>query len=202
MTAPECLYLAYTAERPPLAEYDVKRRTQRRFFGAEFTFAVIGDSHYVGAPELGFYELFSCKPIRQGRATTVPLTGEQRSPESRSPSESRRSAERHRSVGAPPSDDGREIHSGHYRFGSVGVTTTITREPLSAFPGPEPFEIAYRFGPRAYTTIDCRSPTTYETYHTYPEYDLALYSEHEFADLPATPADGTPEYEPPSTKRR
>jgi hypothetical protein len=182
MSTPESLYLAYTAEQPPLAEYDIKRRVERRFFGTEFTFAVIGDSHYIEAPELGFHELFSCKPIRQGRVTTVPLAGERRPPE------------------PPDSGDGEAIHTGRYRFGSVGVTTTIKREPLSAFPGPEPFEIAYRFDPAAYTTINPRSTTTYETYHTYPEYELALYTEHEFTELPAARSDGEPEYKKPHTK--
>ena len=182
MTASESLYLAYTAEEPPLAEYDVKRRVERPFFGSEFTFAVIGDSHYIGAPELGFYELFSCKPIREGRVTTVELAAESKPPESRWSTRN-----------SHPGDD-QEIHTGRYQFGSVGVTTTIKREPLSAFPGPEPFDISYRFEPAAYTTINCRSTTTYETYHTYPEYELALYTEHEFTELPAAPADGKPEY--------
>ena len=182
MTAPDSLYLAYTAEQPPLAEYDVKRRVERPFFDSVFTFAVIGDSHYIGAPELGFHELFSCKPIQEGRVTTVELA---------------ETSERRRSIGLP-TDDSQEVHTGHYRFGSVGVTTTISREPLAAFPGPEPFDIAYRFDPEAYTTIDCRSATSYETYHTYPEYDLALYSEHEFTDLSTGP--DRPEYETPSTK--
>jgi len=183
MTAPERLYLAYTAEQPPLAEYDIKRWTRRRFFGSEFIFVVIGDSHYIGAPELGFHELFSCKPIRQGRVTTVKLAAESRPPDNR------------QSTDALIHGDGQEIHSSRHRFGSVGVATTIRREPISAFPGPEPFDITYQFEPGAYTTIDCRSPTTYETYHTYPEYDLALYSEHEFTDLPSVLAGGTPEYE-------
>ena len=193
MTAPESLYLAYTAEQPPLSEYDIKRRVTRQFFGTEFTFAVIGDSHYIGAPELGFHELFSCKPIRRGRVTTVPLVDESRPPENCQSTENR-----------PPETadpgDKETIHTGRYRFGSVGVITTIKREPLSAFPGPEPFDIAYRFEPSAYTTINCRSTTTYETYHTYPEYELALYTEHEFTELPAAPADREPEYKKPYTE--
>lgn len=196
MTVPERLYLAYTTEQPPLSEYDVKRRTEKRFFGCKFTFAVIGDSHYIGAPKLGFHELFSCKPIRQGRVTTVKLPAESRPPENHVQSESRQSAD------CSPHSDGHEVHSGRYRFGATGVTTTIRCEPISTFPGPEPFDIAYRFGREAYTTINCRSATTYETHHTYPEYDLTLYSEHEFTDLSATPADSIPKYEIPGTKAK
>jgi hypothetical protein len=194
MTAPERLYLAYDTERPPLATYDIKRQAQRRFFGSEFVFFVIGDSHCVCAPTLGFYELFSCKPIRQGRVATVELPAESGLSNDRCPTESRCS------IGAPASDDGQTIHSGRYRLGPVGVTTTIRREPISAFPGPKQFDIAYRFEPGAYTAINCRSAITYETYHTYPEYGLALYSEHTFTDLAADTADDTPAYETPATE--
>ncbi|WP_253739091.1 hypothetical protein [Halohasta salina] len=200
MSPPESLYLAYTAEQPPLAEYDIKRRVQRQFFGTEFTFAVIGDSHYIGAPELGFHELLSCKPIREGRVTTVPLTDTHRPVTDRRSTESAGRPITDRRSTEPAGRDRQEIHTGRYRFGSIGVTTTISREPLSAFPGPEPFDIAYRFDPQAYTTINCQSTTNYETYHTYPEYDLALYSEHEFTDLPAAPVGGEPTYETPNTK--
>ena len=177
MSAPDSLYLAYTAEQPPLAAFDIKRRVDRQFFGTEFTFVVIGDSHYIGAPQLGFHELLSCKPIRKGRVATVPLT---------------------KSRPAEQPSKREEVYTGCYRFGSVGVTTTITRAPLSAFPGSDYFDIAYRFEPAAYTAINCRSTTVYETYHTYPEYELALYSEHEFTELPATPADEDLTYETPN----
>jgi hypothetical protein len=83
MTTPESLYLAYRTERPPLGEYDIKRQRHQQFFGTEFTFRVIGDSHCVAAPALGFYELFSCKPVQQGRVTTVPLVDEHRPTETR-----------------------------------------------------------------------------------------------------------------------
>ena len=167
MIAPERLYLAYLPETPPLAEYDIKKQRRRPFLGTEFTFTVIGDSHYIGAPELGFHELLSCKPVQQGRVKTVPLEA------------TRRPADR-----PAGSVDGREIHTGRYQFGSVDLTTTIKCEPLSAFPGPETFDIAYRFGPKAYTTINCPSTDSYETYHTYPEYGLALYTKNEFTESP------------------
>lgn len=183
MIEPERLYLAYLPETPPLAEYDIKQQVQRSFLGNEFTFTVIGDSHYIGAPELGFHELLSCKPVQQGRVKTVLLEP------TRQPTDCDAS-----------SVDSREIHTGHYQFGSVEFTTTINCEPLSAFPDPETFDIAYQFGPEAYTTINCRSSDSYETYHTYPEYDLALYTENEFTELPADSADVEPEHKRPITE--
>jgi hypothetical protein len=57
--------------------------------------------------------------------------------------------------------------------GAATATTTVEGRPLSAFPGPDTADVAYRFGPDAYTTVDL-SGRGYETYHTYPEYDLAL----------------------------
>ena len=168
MKSPESLYLAYLPEQPPLDEYDVKLQEQRRFFGTEFTFTVIGDSHYIGAPELDFHELLSCKPIQKGRVTTVPLQSES-----------------HATTESPQTAfvDHQDTYTEQHRFGSVSVTTKIKNEPLSAFPGPQQFDIAYQFGPEAYTTISCLSVDTYETYHTYPEYDCALYSKNTFSKL-------------------
>lgn len=57
--------------------------------------------------------------------------------------------------------------------GAATAATTVEGRPLSAFPGPDAADVAYRFGPDAYTTVDL-SGQGYETYHTYPEYDLAL----------------------------
>jgi hypothetical protein len=174
MKSPESLYLAYVPERPPLEDYDVKHREHRQFFGTEFTFTVIGDSHYIGAPALDFHELLSCKPIQAGRVKTVPLQ-----------------SERQASGVSPQSGsvDSSDTHTERHRFGSVGVTTQIKTEPLSEFPGPQRFDIAYQFGPAAYTTINCRSTDSYETYHTYPEYDCALYTKNEFTELPVGSTD-------------
>lgn len=58
---------------------------------------------------------------------------------------------------------------------TLEVETVIEGRPLAAFPGPEIADIAYRFGPEAYTTIRFVDDG-YRTYHTYPEHDLALYT--------------------------
>jgi|AntDeeMinimDraft_4_1070355.scaffolds.fasta_scaffold03221_3 hypothetical protein len=59
---------------------------------------------------------------------------------------------------------------------TVTVETFIEAQKLSEFPGPDVFDISYRFAPDAYTTIGFIDENTYETYHTYPEHDLAIYT--------------------------
>lgn len=58
----------------------------------------------------------------------------------------------------------------------ISATTVIETRPLDSVPVEES-DVAYRFDPDAWTTISVSSATdAYETYHTYPEYDLALYT--------------------------
>ena len=59
----------------------------------------------------------------------------------------------------------------------------VEHRSLEAFPAEESFDLAYWFGEDAVTAIDL-GETGYETYHTYPEYDLALYSRTRFSRLP------------------
>ena len=150
MTKPtQTLYLAYLNTRSDLDELDIKHQKKNQFFGAEFTFTVIGSSHYIKSEELGFHELLSCKPINEDLVKTLPL------------------------------DMGIEQTVKH-ETEDFTVKTVVRGEPLDQFPDPETFDIAYRFGPDAYTTINCLSNNTYETYHTYPEHDLALYTKNRF----------------------
>jgi hypothetical protein len=66
----------------------------------------------------------------------------------------------------------------------LAVETRVAGRPLSAFPGPEGTTVAHRFGPDAYTTVTV-DERAIETYHTYPEFDLALYTETAFERVPA-----------------
>lgn len=157
-------HLAYSTTAPALTDHDIKQRATRPFFDREFTFTVIGDSHYIGCAEAGYHELLTCNPRggsgtagatdwdREGLRKTVPLTV------------------------------GHEERLRHVLDG-VGIETEISGEPLAAVDAPESFDIAYRFGPNAYTTIDLLAADTYETYHTYPEYDLALRTETRLVQL-------------------
>ena len=63
--------------------------------------------------------------------------------------------------------------------GGIAVETSLDGRPLATFPGPDDVTVAYRFGPDAYTTVDV-SDDAVETYHTYPEFDLALRSRTTF----------------------
>ena len=58
----------------------------------------------------------------------------------------------------------------------VAATTVVEGRPIDAFPGPDGATVAHRFGPDAWTTIRV-AEAGYETYHTYPEHRLALYTE-------------------------
>lgn len=141
------LHLAYFDSRPDISRFDIKDIVTREFFGVDFTFRVIGDSHYIEAPEIGYYELFSCKPIQDDTAVTVELTvGEQQNV-------------------THETDD-------------VRVEANIVGQPLHEFPKYGEFDVKHRFGRNAFTTIKCVSEETYSTYHTYPEHNLALYSEN------------------------
>jgi hypothetical protein len=146
MTDEKQLALAITRDPPPLSSFDIKHREQRVFLDTEATFTVIGSSHYVGAPELGYHELLSCKELTGDSIQQIPL---------------------------------REGHTARVSraLDAVEITTEIAVQPLSAFPEPELLDIAYRFGPEAYTTIDLLGAPAYETYHTYPEYDIAVRTE-------------------------
>jgi len=143
------LYLAYLPNRPPLDNFDVKRQEDGKLLNSEFTFTVIGNSHYIECPELDFYELLSCKPINENSARRLSLRSE-------------------------------------FTFRVMSQTDEIVIEneiqtkPLAEFPSPETFDIAYRFAEDAYTTIHCPYSDSYETYHTYPEHDLALYTKDTF----------------------
>lgn len=139
------LSLAYATEPLSLDEFDVKLRETRRLLGVECAFYVIGSSHYVAAPALDLYELLSCRDLDEQRTTRVPLA------------------------------DADGTHEVSFASDAVVVDTRIEARPLSAYPDPSTCDLAYRFGPDAYTTIDCRSDG-YDTYHTYPEHELALYT--------------------------
>jgi len=72
----------------------------------------------------------------------------------------------------------------------VVAETRLVVEPLSAFPGSEGTTTGYRFAPDAWTTVTIRNDGTgYETYHTYPERDVAVYTETRLT--PADAADAT-----------
>jgi hypothetical protein len=59
---------------------------------------------------------------------------------------------------------------------TVAGRSVARGEPLATFPDDRPFDLRYDFGERAVTAIDVYDDGL-ETYHTYPEFDLSLYTE-------------------------
>jgi len=161
---------------PPADDVRVFDSLTREWLGAEFTFRVVGSSHYVSAPAYAFHELSTCDPVDADGATTLRLDGPTVADATggRPPSDTRATAD---SV-----DPDARFRLDHATEG-LCCTTLVERRPLAAFPADEAFDLSYRFGEDAYTTIDIGT-VGYETYHTYPEFDLALYTRTAFDSVP------------------
>ncbi|SEL80955.1 hypothetical protein [Haloferax larsenii] len=67
-------------------------------------------------------------------------------------------------------------HDFDFESEHLRAQTVVEGRPLDRFPGADEATVAYRFGPDAWTTLHA-TDAGYETYHTYPEYELALYTE-------------------------
>lgn len=175
------------ADRPPATEgIRVFDSLTRRFLGAEFTFRIVGSSHYVSAPAYAFYELSACgigggdDPVSTAaqEETAIPLA---------------------------PDRPSRRLT---FETDAVRCETTVEHRPLSAFPHerfrsrPRTFDLAYAFDgdPEAVTTIEL-GDDGYETFHTYPEFDLALYTRTVFTDVrDAAALEGSVPAEPTSPR--
>lgn len=151
------------ADRPPATEkLRVFDSQTRPFLGAEFTFRIVGSSHYISAPAYEFYELSACDPAPTAgyEWTSIPL------------------------------DPDRSSRRLGFETDALRCETVVDHRPLSAFPHdrfqtrPESFDLAYAFDgdPEAVTTIELGSDG-YETYHTYPEFDLAIVTRTVFTDV-------------------
>ncbi|WP_436911401.1 hypothetical protein [Halosimplex marinum] len=151
---------------PPTDDVRVFDSLTREWLGAEFTFRVVGSSHYVSAPAYGFHELSTCDPVDADGATTLRLDG----------------PTVHGSGGSDPAaDEGRRRLT--YTADGLRCATLVERRPLAAFPAEAAFDLSYRFGEDAYTTVEVGADG-YETYHTYPEFDLALFTRTTFESVP------------------
>lgn len=67
------LHFGHTSDPPDLSELDVRRVHPDELLGQPAVFTVIGESHYVGLPALGFHELCSCTPLG-GTSHRIPLS--------------------------------------------------------------------------------------------------------------------------------
>lgn len=155
------LHFAYATSEPNLDAFDVKRVVPSELLGEPAVLTVIGESHYVGVPALDFHEVCSCKPLESG-VLAVESTAE---------TPLRRGVQREFA----------------FENDCLRVETEAEVRAIEAFPGPESADAAFRFGPDAWTTIELgvgnetdapasASRASYETYHTYPEYGLAVYT--------------------------
>ena len=165
-------------DRPPATDgIRVFDALERSFLGAAFTFRIIGSSHYISAPAYDFYELAACDgaPTEVGNGTETEPGTETAS----------------RDGAAIPLEADRPSRRLAFETASLRCETTVDHRPLSAFPHgrfrsrPDSFDLAHAFGgdPEAATTIEI-DDRGYETYHTYPEYDLALYTRTVFTAVP------------------
>lgn len=156
---------AFATDRPPLDDLDVKASVGTRLLGEPATVHVIGSSHYVAAPAHGFHEVCSCRGVDAGGAATYDVSLS-------------RAASRTLAFGTD----------------RLRAEVAVEGRGLSAFPADRDFDVRYRFGPDAHTAIDVRRDG-YETYHTYPEHGLTLYTETTLARTrrPASPSANTPE---------
>jgi hypothetical protein len=146
-TPPEELYLVFTNTKPFIETYDVKSTVKTDFLNEKFVFNVIGSSHFIFSDERPFYELVSCEQPQSHEIKQIITLSENTHKE------------------------------GRYTIEDITAEITIETHPLAEAPTPRTQQIAYKFDENAYTMIDIISPTTYETYHTYPELDLAVFSQ-------------------------
>jgi hypothetical protein len=140
---PTALYFAHTPTAPNLDHFDVKRIVPTDILDRPATLTVIGESHYIGVPCLGFHEICSCKPLPTETMHCAPLE-----------------------------QDLDQMFS--FENEQLSAKTVVETRSLGSLPVEES-DVAYRFGPDAWTTISVGTGA-YETYHTYPEHGLALYT--------------------------
>ncbi|WP_136688932.1 DUF2617 family protein [Halorhabdus amylolytica] len=146
---------------PPSIDLQVFDSLTTRVLGTSFTFRVIGSSHYISAPAYDFHELVSCEQLSGDAGERIALDGPQQD------------SDGHSSTAI----------SLEYETERVRCETKIERRPLATFPADATFDLAYWFEEDAATTVTIGA-TGYETYHTYPEFDLALYTRTSFEPVP------------------
>lgn len=153
---------------PPLDGVTVYASRRTTLLDAEFRFDVIGVSHHVSAPALGFHELATCVESPAAALRPLPL----------SPDLDERLRFETGSVAGvtevwtvPGVDVSGAVDPG---------TTPDDADGRRSQPGREPaVTVAHTFAPDAHTVVtvaDTRADATarYETYHTYPELDRTV----------------------------
>lgn len=150
----EPLRFALATDPPALEDIQVFERWTTDICGIPFHFHIIGASHYISAPSIDYHEITSCRPVDVQSRVEETF---------------------------PIEETDRETFT--YGHGDVRARVTAEVSPLSEFPVVESHDLSHRFEPMAYTTIDLVD-CGYETYHTYPEADVAVYTRTAFDQIP------------------
>lgn len=144
------LYFGFSRKPPRFDEMRVFESETLQFCGVDFTFNIIGYSHYIEAPGIDYYELCSCRHPAEDGDPEAQFTF--------------------------PLDTGTSLNLGA-ALGEVDVETKVETGPLAMFPEDDDFDLVHEFSDDAYTTIKLLpDENAYETYHTYPEIDLTVYT--------------------------
>jgi hypothetical protein len=167
------LHFAFASTEPDLRDVTVYQTVETTFLDAPVAFHVIGSSHYVSAPAYDFFEVCSCERIG----------GNEGDGEDSDDGNSGGTGGAVRSL-ALVDGDHPETRRFAYENDHLHCETTLSTRPLDAFPADDDFDVAYTFAEEAVTAITV-ADDYYETYHTYPEHDLTVYTRNEFAVEPA-----------------
>jgi hypothetical protein len=145
------LHVGFSHEPLRVPDAEVYGRHRERLLGEEFTFEVVGQSHRVAAPAVEFHEVASLAAVcDDGNGTVYTL-----------------------SLSA---DLGREFAFAGEAF---DARTVLTGGPLTAYPADRSFDLRCEFDSGAETAVAV-ADRGYETYHTYPQRDVTLYSRTTF----------------------
>lgn len=175
----DTLYYGFGEGPPTVPSVAVYAATTADLLGAPWQFEVIGSSHRVYAPDLGFHEVASCRPPASDRTDALDLAAAARD----------RDAD-----GKSRSESTTVARSYDYERGDLAWRTDLFATDLAAYPWGRSFDLEYAFDDRARTAIGLRDSTPavaddrartdghgsrvgYETYHTYPEYGLTVVTE-------------------------
>ncbi|MDY7080861.1 MAG: hypothetical protein SXQ77_00270 [Halobacteria archaeon] len=145
------LYLGFGIRPPEIPEMEVYETLETEFAGSEFVFNIIGSSHYVHSADCGFYEVTSCKQV-DGEGIEVHTLD---------------IANRVDADAEFEYDNGSEFRT--------EVSTYGLEKYRDVVESGGDFDLRHVFDEKAETAIDI-GDTSYETYHTYPEYDLTVYT--------------------------
>lgn len=158
----DTLYFYLSEDEPDRESLNVYESLECKFLGVPFEFNIIGSSHYIRSEAYGFHELASCEKDAAGSSSDIISLA-------LSDEEHTRSYPYAGSLSRQT-----QLHS-H----DINCRVVVKDYPLSEFDATANYDVSYKFEENAYTAISI-GESQYETWHTYPEFDLALYTRTEF----------------------